>query len=719
MPRQKQRCCFSLDCKVLLKKKFSVSVLVFCSALWGCLCPIIRFGSRNSAVEFRGATSYFIVDKEIRDYSGRLRVSDEASGRISGEKIFFDNGILSIGTRELSLTGTYDSSVQQEISLEEGNTIELPSGSVDKEIKVKPDSTASIVGAPILTKPITLEGSTSELRVGLQSQLSQDVNLNGGTLVLDDNLSLQAGKQFVGGGTIDVNGRTLTLPKGEASTGKISFISANDVALSGNLIDSVEYYFAGVGGTSEVNGNGYIWKFFSGGFVSVGPTHELFFTNAFFKEFGNQPTHGYLDIDVTSTVILQGCTISLSGDYTHDQGTLEFRDGCRIVHHGHKINTTGLAFVRVDGASLFYDSLGGIDQNPFTFTDADSQRQYVNGGAIRSSAGNPSMLIDTTTATINFDHKLSSQSVIYVPNPAPASPRAVEASFSGHSVIFPGSGTALFNLDPNVNLTISNVELFEYNKDTLTLGDANASLAFGTGTKIRLFDSEIISGSDKSWSFVGDGLISGTGTSLVLDGSSRITVDSSSTLVLKDLRVTIKTADALKALDSGSKIIFENCDLTVESAGFEIAMGNVDVKGRLRIFGGDPSDSDVESPVTFSSTGIFKVCCGALLRLGKNVNFEYKADPSNDSGLTYNTKRHFILEDATATLELDGCTLRSTQTGLALDYGRVVVSDRTEFIIDGSNGTEAEIGSALDVYIKPSMAFVVTGTLAYNATTMP
>lgn len=109
----------------------------------------------------------------------------------------------------------------------------------------------------------------------------------------------------------------------------------------------------------------------------------------------------------------------------------------------------------------------------------------------------------------------------------------------------------------------------------------------------------------------------------------------------------------------------------------------------------------------------------ALMRLGRNIEFLYKADPANDAGSVHASKRHFLLESGTSVLELDGGILHSTQTGLALDYGKLVVSDASDLIIDGTNGEEAEFGSALDVYIKPSVEFSITGTLAYNLTATP
>ncbi len=679
----------------------------------------IRFGSSSSKLSFLNANSYFVVDDPISGYSGTLEFLDNSPGRVSGFNILFDSGTVKVGKTSVTLTGTYDPSQQNRVALSNEGTVELPSGTVTQEVRVASGSSASIVGAPNFTKPIVLEDSGTELKLGIQSQVSQNIELNGGKIVLEDNLSLQAGRQFVGGGIIDVNGRTLKLPKGNASTGRLTFISANDVALSGNLIDSSEYFFTGDGGTSELNGNRYTWEFVNGGFITVDANHTLYCVNVDFKGMGNYPTHGFFNLDPTATVVFQGCNFSFDNHYTHSSGTLEFSSGCVLYPNGNKFNVSDQGVIRVNGSSLVYDYLMGPDVNPFTFTNEVQQKQLVNGGNIRSTFVAPRLIVSENVKFLHKDYDLTGDTILQVPNENPGSPKSVTIDGSGYRLTFPRQNNLIFQLDPNVNLTLKNVTLFDYNKDAVFYGDANSSMIFGSGVRIRLFENETISDSDKPWTFSGDCQIRGVATKLVLDGTSRITVGPLSTLTLKDLKVAFKNADSISILDSASKIILENCDLILGSSGWNIPTGNIEIKGKVRFFGGSPTDPNLYSVVTFSSSGTFKVMSESIMKLGKSVEFKYQPDPSLDGGLTYNTKRHFILTDATSILELDGCTLHSTMTGMALDYGRLIVSDRSIFKIDGFNGNEAEIGSALEVYIKPSTTLVVTGTLVYNQTTLP
>lgn len=147
--------------------------------------------------------------------------------------------------------------------------------------------------------------------------------------------------------------------------------------------------------------------------------------------------------------------------------------------------------------------------------------------------------------------------------------------------------------------------------------------------------------------------------------------------------------------------------------------GNIDILDLVEIFGSNPAIVDGRSSFTFSSPGQFVILPGAKFVIHHYTDFYYAANPSGDAGIVYNQKRHFKIADPSATLELNGGTIYSTATGLALDYGRFLVSDTSKLISQGFNGTEAEFGSALDWYHFPGSTLYVTGSLSYNPTTFP
>lgn len=608
-------------------------------------------------------------------------------------------------------------------TLSDGDNLQvLPGESIKNKIIIPENAEVSISGVSEFQEDIELTCSTSVLRLSIQDKLKANIRLNGGTLILDNDLRIANGFNILGDGVVDVNSMSLQFPKGSFADGKVTYLNANDITLDGNTLVSTAQNFSGVGLDSDVNGHGFFWDFDTGGYVDVDADHTLYLVDLHIKDFGNYSSYGYFDIDATSTIVMQNCTIELTGNYVHDKGTIIFSgDRNKLIHQDYTFTTSAGAYFEVDGVCLSYDSLDAPNKNPFVFTDADQQKKLTNGGAIRSVYTPPSLSISSTTPVFTENYMLSTNTTMNFTNATPASAKAVTLDCNGHLIFFPLQGSNLFNLDPHVDLTIKNTVLHGFNKDVVSYGDSNASLLFGDETHLRLFEDVTLTSSDKAWTFVGDSEICGPGVSLVLDGSQRLTIDSSSTLTLKNLRVVVKNVDSIKSLDSGSKLVFENCSLVLEDAGFTWADGDIDVEGWLKIFGGDTSTVDTDVTFTFSSGGSFTVKSGSSMTIDRGIIFKYQADPSGDGGSLHAQKRHFKLEDPTSMLELNGCTIHSTVTAMALDHGRVIIDDIVAFNVDGTSAanTEMELGSSLIIIIRPSAVFDIKGVMTYNLTTFP
>ncbi len=685
-----------------------------------------RFTSPSSTLLLIKPTSMLVIHDPMPTFDGTLVLEKDGLGRIIAQTVIFDNAeVQTLEGTKFIYTGTFVFDWFNNMFVSDGSLLNLRSGSMDRMVVVNPNATVKMIGSPEFFYDVKLTDSTSTLRLGLQNKFNKNLILNGGKIILDDDLKFRDGCRVLEGGIIDVNGRTLHLPGDCFATGPITYINANGISIEKDIRICSNHSFIGENQSSEIIGNGFSWSFFeeiNNGQITVGPKHKLHMINMKICGIGLSQNYSSFDIDPTSTIVFKNCTLSFNGNYTHSKGTIQFDDGCRIIHNDYAINTVGNASILVDGVSLIYDSLSSADTNPFTFTNIDSQRLTPNFGAIKSSVAYPCLMLTGQNLIFNSDHKLSMNSrmnFLLETRTIPDEPKEVIVDFNGHALIFPKVTNALINIAPNTKVTMKNTELYLYDQDSVSYGDQNSELIFGAGTKITLSEPDEITAQNRPWRFVGDGVISGPNTKLVLNGSKRITVEGSSTLTLKNLIINVKNIDSLAILDEQSKIIFEECDLFISSDQFEIDCGNIEIKGTFRLFNGDTSNHQNNAKLIFSSSGLFRVLSRSLFRIGKHMEFEYKANPVFDGGSVHASKRHFYLKDSTSVLELDGCTLHSTMTGLAIDHGQIIVNDQSTFLIDGFDGTEAEFGSALDVYIKPAVTLSITGTLAYNQTSLP
>ena len=113
-----------------------------------------------------------------------------------------------------------------------------------------------IEGQPIFAGGITLTDASTTLTLAVQSQVSQDITLNGGTIVLENDLSFIDEKSFTGDGTVHLNGRRVILGgKNFTWASNIQWINATDLTLNSKLELTGTFTFSG---TSNLNGNGLI-----------------------------------------------------------------------------------------------------------------------------------------------------------------------------------------------------------------------------------------------------------------------------------------------------------------------------------------------------------------------------------------------------------------------------------------------------------------------------
>lgn len=722
-------------------KKICNSLLLTTIICFGWVEATLKFSSRDSTIKLKNSSAQLRLETPMTGYNGTLKIEGKTNNSVQGltgsDKITFAEGVLASGANNFVITGVLNPTTGDTIELGDNQTIEASAGDVIQSITISGTTGADSVikGQPIFGSAIVINGSTNFLKLGIQNKLTQNVTMNGGTLTLVDDLSLLDGVKFTGNGTVDVGNYTLELATtiGSPWTGNLTFKNANDIQLNGYTELTGIWDFNDVSGSSQFNGNGNVLDLSSGGTIAVAEGHTLYLSDVHVKGLGS----GLGDFNIHPTggrVKMSNVTFELGATYTHSTGEFYVQgDNCRVISAdttsgNYSFNVTGtVALITVDHSVLEYETLGGQNISPFTFANVGTQRNLVNGGVLRSatldnSVGNIIFDEAAVSPVLSTNYDITSATNIVFTNIATGA-QTMTLDGQGYFLQFPAGAANMFQIAADLTLTLEDVVLKDFNAAVVSYG-ANSALQFGDGCVIELAADTVIGAASKPFTFVGNATLIGYGHTITLQGASnRMTVAGAKTLKIRDTKIYIDHVNALSCLSYDAKFDFKNVDICIANPGFAFALGSIDINGDVKIKGCDATTPGGLALFNYSTTGTLTVQRASTLELKGDLNFTYLASPApsvTPTAATYaQSKRRLKLIDPSATLHLNACTLTSTGTALALDYGNLIVEDTVAFNISAAAGSEAEIGTALDVAIKAGATLEVGGPLKYTSTTYP
>jgi len=278
----------------------------------------ITFGSKDSTLRFNGG-SFFHIGSTALDIS-RGTLDRDIDAEISGNPFTISQGCLTIdeSNSQIFMNGTYDPTGEDFIQLKGGDRLRVEPGYIN-EVTVNVEGMDNrLEGQPRFENEINLLGGPTELEIGIQSVLNQNVNLNGGTLTLIDNLHLADDVFITGTGCVDLNDRRLELA-GAYSTAwstDLKYLNATDLVLNGPVDLNATWMFDGV---NHINGNGNTLDL-STGVIEVTAGSTLFLTDICLIGF-NSSSFAFGDAD--STIRMKNVTIILVDDVTTPLGTIQ------------------------------------------------------------------------------------------------------------------------------------------------------------------------------------------------------------------------------------------------------------------------------------------------------------------------------------------------------------------------------------------------------------
>ncbi len=709
------------------------------------LIATIKFSGVGGSFSFDQANSSLILSTQISNFDGvlKLRSGDEVGDNVvsSFGSIGFTDGVVQIGADAAVFTGVYDpgtSGVVDKVVLGDGDRLEVFAGdTVHQQVIVSSFSTATISGAHVFSKSVLLTDSTSVLNLGLGHKLGQDINLNGGKVVLVRDLGLKDGVRLVGDGIVDANHRSLHIGSSAIPwTDSLTFYRSKDMQLDGRVTLSGTWMFAtdGADKVSFLNGNGNILDLSGGGKLRVGVDHTLYISDMHIKGLGSSGSFDLAGHSSTpGNLVLSNVTLELDGNYVHGSGVISIQgDNVVLISGGQytfTIDGSG-TLLNVDSVALYYETLGGTNTTPFS-TQNGGIINTINGGVIRSNISNVQpvdIVVDAATeATRKFERHLDLRTIekIVISNSSlPPSAQTVTIDGSGCAWTLPSSGQVITIAD-NVTVTFTNVVIKNFSLARFYIG-ASASVYFGDGVILELgpaFGDTVFDGVS-SLKGSGNVVVRGGGNIVRVEDGGIVQSGIGKVLTLENMTLLCQgAASPISCTDRDALIKLKNvvvkCRGGNGATSWNWNRGSILVDGICEVEGVVSDQADGLVSWDWSSTGTLKILSGASLKFGRLLNFRYQPADEFLAGqdLAYK-KRRIVFEDPSSTLICDGCMLTATSLGMAFDKGNLVINNLVNVNCSTVEDHSLELGSALNVEILAGSIFDIDGVVNYKHTSI-
>lgn len=293
--------------------RVTISILAFLTTQFG--YATINFRSNTSSLQVFGG-GHLVLDQQIPNCQGKI--VKQTGGTIAGQDIIFNNGILNDEGSQFSIIGTFQPGASQQVFLDGDKTFRGLNGSSVQSIVVSGNNNR-LEGDVLLKTNLILQDASTSLTCALLRGLSRDVELNGGTLFLEDNLGFADNKRILGSGLILCNGRKLILGAQEVTwDSPLYFDNGNDIVLNAALHLSQTWTFSGPNNT--IIGNGNLLFLESLGKLVVERGSTLTLRDVVLRNLSGS---NIFCQDDAGTLILQNVGWVQTGDFTFSRGSLQ------------------------------------------------------------------------------------------------------------------------------------------------------------------------------------------------------------------------------------------------------------------------------------------------------------------------------------------------------------------------------------------------------------
>lgn len=650
--------------------------------------------NKNSALVIKDSAS-FLIDNNIENFSGTIE--KESNGSISGSNIHFDDGIFRDGNRSLNTTTTIDGNGS--VTMAGNHELFYSSGISLNSINVSSFNN-KIVGQISLSNPITLFDPSTTLTLAISGNLNQNIALESGKIILEDDLRISDDYKISGSGKVDLGNKSVAFGQKELTfSEEVSWQNDGTIIFSGNVNLSNQWIFFN---DVSLEGNGNTLDLSSNGSLVLRNGATLRINNVNIK--GLSEIEGALIFgNDTSKIVSSNSTFNLSGNVTTTSGGIYVNGPTTVVTGSYSWTFENGGTMTVDRQTLWYDTLGSCNCNNISPSINDNINMVlINNGRISQVQGSTSI---TSTGDMSFSQHTF---------PSPASPMNLEKSpedppgqktitvdGNGYSMFFNNFPGTLLVVGDNVDAVFTNVIFKDFLPSHVQLG-SGSSLIFGTGTTLQIGGSEDLS---QTWSFDGTTVLDCQNRELTLNANHAISALPGATLTIRNASISslggsgASSKNNLHCCDSASKIILDNVNLTMES-DFSFTVGNIDIEREGSIKGRGKN-------FAYTSSNNLTIKTDATLFLDFGVTFSYDSDSAANDKI--------VFESTTSNLHLKGCTLHSTHTGVKFATGHLIVDDKVRFEPEASSNNEAMVfDSGLNFDVLATGIADIAGLVVYE-----
>lgn len=307
----------------------------------------IIFSRQDSKFKLN-SNSKLNIGTTLSNWNGTLEKRNDSN--VTGQNINFNEGILLTENNEAILTGLYNSTGSDVIELQGNGRFDAQPGIIIQEFKVSGNNNR-LEGQPLFNSQINFLDSNTSLTVAMQSKLNQNLNLNGGTLLLEDDLHLADDVFIFGTGIIKLNKHSLDLPGNDTTwITDIDFEDAQDIKLNSKTILNGTWQF---NGNSILNGNGNILDVSGGGVLSLTNNSTLHLTDLYLKGIDSNT---FVFSNNNSTVYMSNVDIELKDNVTMNIGGVYVEGTTTFLLKTLDWTFDADAKLTIDGTTLWLDT---------------------------------------------------------------------------------------------------------------------------------------------------------------------------------------------------------------------------------------------------------------------------------------------------------------------------------------------------------------------------